>query len=775
MRQRAWNYRRAMLTAWAAVVVVACLVPRVQAATTFAPKPPVMVKVEFGFDGAVPTGRWTPLRVWLSGGDKSESGMIIVEYRQDKTQSARILVPASTTPGKLSAVDFAVCLPSDPEVTVRFQSQESNESASFGSYASGDTQRIGELILGNRGLVAHVGAASIERAFSHASRVDSSLTVNKITIEPRIIDGEPRQLQIAKWKQLGSADLRPENLSPLARAYDGLDAMVVQANRLLAPDARAVAAVREWVDSGGRLVLLVPEDGAGWRAWLGTSGGEELVEIGNVADTGVSADAAAALGEKVASLSATRSTDRNNPYYQEDAKVNIDEVDSTLTARASVKARTISLTDAARRDGWKSRWGGMIAEGPVGMGWVTIIGCEPESLPATLDNLATATAWRDALRTALAPYIKRPMSDRTASETPINAALNQIVTVTEPDNTIFYAILGGLVTLMLLLGPVDLLVLKKLEARQRSWATALLWISLATIASLVIPPNLRTGRSQHNRLAVVDTLQTTNSIASQGRSWMTGITGVFGSAKFSRRPDGAVEGSWWHGVSDTGDDMYDFYPRRSRASRRGQIFAPLTTLQIASAEGGERQNVPQEFGVSLWTYRATMDEGRIRTTVRAAVEVEGDHLVVRVGPFPAGTIPTSGSVVMGGISNVIDWGLPSIVGSKLIEFRGTATLSVSNDSDGNTHVTKKARSKLGTTEGDALPGVADRSSSAQARLASSRWAAVFVIVSGPEVGGGLFSDETLAAEFERTGTVSYRILVPMAQNASADLSTEKRQ
>ncbi|MEK6703142.1 MAG: hypothetical protein AABZ53_12825 [Planctomycetota bacterium] len=119
-----WNHKRATLAAWAAVLLMAGVVPHVLASMSTlrwaGDKPPVMVKVEFGFDGAVASGRWMPVRVWLSGGEKAESGTIMVEYRQDKTQSARIVVPASTTPGKLSAVDLAVCLPSDPDVTVTF-------------------------------------------------------------------------------------------------------------------------------------------------------------------------------------------------------------------------------------------------------------------------------------------------------------------------------------------------------------------------------------------------------------------------------------------------------------------------------------------------------------------------------------------------------------------------------------------------------------------------------------------------------------------------------
>ncbi|MEK6702535.1 MAG: hypothetical protein AABZ53_09745, partial [Planctomycetota bacterium] len=641
--------------------------------------------------------------------------------------------------------------------------------------------RIGEIMAGNRGLIARVGAASLERAFPHSSRVESTLTINKLTIEPRLLARDPRMMRLARWQKLTSADLRPENMPPLARAYDGLDALVVQPNKVLAADPRVVAAVREWVDSGGRLVLLVPEDGASWRTWLPGASGEDLVTIGNLADTSVPGELSTVLSGKVSSLNARGTQQPKGDVYagypfRDDPKVEVEESATGGVARATVKARLVTPSQAAVRDGWKSRWGGLIAEGPVGLGWVTVIGCDPETIPATLDNTATQVVWQDALRTALAPYLKRSMTDRTSWETPTNLALNQIVTVTEPDNTIFYAILGGLFTLMILLGPFDYFVLKRFDARQRSWATALLWISLATVAALVVPPNLRTGRSQHNRLAVIDTLQTSNTMTSPARSWMTGVSGVFGASKVLLRPDGQVDGSWWHGVSDTGEEDEDQFMamRRRGAPRRGQVFAPLTTFQIASAEGGERQNVPTDFGVSLWTYRATMDEGRTRSLVRAVVAREGDQLRIRVGPLPQGTAPTGGTLLQGTRPTGITWETPSILPTGMIELRGVISLAKVAGSAQDGGATAVSASPA-SAEGEALPGAAERTASILTRAAGGQWDAVFVTVTGQGVGGGLFSDAVLAADFERTGTVSYRILVPRASGAPADTSTENRQ
>lgn len=785
MGLRVWTHGCKRMVAWAAMALMAVVVPCVVASAAFASisadKPPVMVKVDFGFDGAVPTGRWTPLRVWLSGGEKSESGMIVVEYRQDKTQSARIVVPASTTPGKLSAVDLAVCLPSDPEVKVTFESKESKETLNFGSYSTGTTQRIGEIMTGNRGLITRVGAASLERAFPHASRVESTLTVNKLTIEPRVIARDPRLLTIAKWQKLASADLRPENMSPLARAYDGIDALVVQPNKLVAADARVVGAVREWVDSGGRLVLLVPEDGAAWRMWLASSGGQDLVDIANLNETPVPPDAAKVVAGKVASITASGTEPSKENVYvyglHDDPKVEIEESPTSYQARASIKARVITPTPGAVRDGWTSRWGGLIAEGPVGMGWVTIIGCDPETIPATLDNTATQLVWQDAMSNVLEPYLKRAPSERSTWETPVNRVLNQIVTVTEPDNTIFYAILGGLVVLMLLLGPFDFFVLKRYNARQRSWATALLWISIATVLAVVVPPNLRTGRSQHNRLAVIDTIQSTNSLGSSGRSWMTGVSGVFGASKILLHPDAQVDGSWWHGVSDTGEEHLQQFMamRRGRSSTRGQVFGALTTLQIASAEGGERQNVPTDFGVALWTYRAILDEGKARSTVRAAIEAQGDQLAIRVGPFPKETIPGSGRVLIAAGSSPIVWSEPTVLPTGMVELRGTVALTKAAGPLAPTPGASTSAAASANTESEFLPGAADRTASILSRVKGGQWDAILLTVTGPGVGGGLFSDATLATDFERTGTASYRILVPRAPSSQAGTSTENRQ
>jgi hypothetical protein len=170
--------------------------------------------------------------------------------------------------------------------------------------------------------------------------------------------------------------------------------------------------------------------------------------------------------------------------------------------------------------------------------------------------------------------------------------------------------------LAFLVGPFDAIVLKRLRARHRSWLTALGWTALATIAGVVAPSVLRSGKTTLTRLVEADIVQhaegtSDSSTAEQPHAsevWRSGVTAIFAgsSGALPLRPattgtsagnvgGGVTDGaSWWRGVSPISE---------SRLS-----FAPFETRQAAISPVSPRANSPLPFRIGQWTFRALMDQ-----------------------------------------------------------------------------------------------------------------------------------------------------------------------
>jgi len=67
-----------------------------------------------------------------------------------------------------------------------------------------------------------------------------------------------------------------------AMGYDALDALVIGPGALRAAPETSVRAAREWVERGGRIVLVAADAGSDWRRWLP----EGLIELGELRDDG---------------------------------------------------------------------------------------------------------------------------------------------------------------------------------------------------------------------------------------------------------------------------------------------------------------------------------------------------------------------------------------------------------------------------------------------------------------------------------------------------------
>ena len=94
--------------------------------------PPVeIVRVDIGFTPeSFARGRHAPVRVWLTSGERAFTGTLAIRFPQDSTQHATYLIPATTTPGRVTPHEIAAYIPAEvPWIDVSIT--DGNAGASF--------------------------------------------------------------------------------------------------------------------------------------------------------------------------------------------------------------------------------------------------------------------------------------------------------------------------------------------------------------------------------------------------------------------------------------------------------------------------------------------------------------------------------------------------------------------------------------------------------------------------------------------------------------------
>jgi hypothetical protein len=761
--------------------------------------PSPLNRVEVGWGGAVPVGRWVPIRVWLDGSaaGAATEGLLIVEYQQDRTQMAQVRVPVSTTPGKLTPVELVASIPLDtPSVEVTYEEGGRRHEVSMlapptaGAATTSPNpgvRQLGPFYAGARGLLLHVGVGSIDRAFPKPGMIDRSPTANgNMVTDMSLWRGQ--NLETLRWMQLAAADTRMEDLFSIPRAYDGVEALILDAPKAAGLDPRVKAAIVRWVEAGGRLVLITTDDSPTWRSWLPIGEAGDLIEAGPPGRFAVPTEAKGALTarEVVVDVIGAAPRDPAQPWgWQSGSTLFKETAAAPVPIRAEVVARSFLVTERGRRDGWTTDWEagagrGLIARGPVGMGIVTIVGVDPETIPDGLDAAASGKLWRSALRPALAHYLATPLQNGAPGSIDVTSSLNSIISVPELDNSVFNTILVSLGLLAVVLGPIDWFVLKRWRARQHSWLVALVWIGAASLAAYFIPPMLRSGPPQLNRLVTADVVQSRGDGTGSVRAWQHGLLGIFASGPLRIRPDdglkpggsgdGVLAGTWWRGTSPADENFGN--PFMGGQRRRINIFAPVVTPQVTSADR-ERQNVPMEFSMPSWSYRTFEDSAEPGDVgampIRVRVTRDGEVVKVSLSGTPAevvsATVRTSREAsAVAGSPGRVEVTLPE--GTRLAPERAVAHRGAGFfEWDASGRYGEAKPRETGTTGSHwalGLESPSRRTAAIDARVASGAWALVEVVMpTALPTSGFMAREESERMGFEETHLSVVRILCPI--------------
>ncbi|MBC7782308.1 MAG: hypothetical protein H7144_00595 [Burkholderiales bacterium] len=215
----------------------------------------------------------------------------------------------------------------------------------------------------------------------------------------------------------------------------------------------------------------------------------------------------------------------------------------------------------------------------VGLGSVMILPVDASTLVFTqADN--TRAFWNglfDGVLGAAAAPTEANYGDST-EQTAAHAALDRIGDIPNTGAFGFSYIAITVGALMLIVGPIDFFVLKKIGRQPWTWATTLGWIGLATTGALYAGHAIRSGDLHFRTLRFVEQVDDRIIAADD-------VALVYSprSARYNVRSEPAV---WWQPV-----------PNGNRYSAGSAMTLPTTTDQ------DYRGNLPAPMWIDIWNWR----------------------------------------------------------------------------------------------------------------------------------------------------------------------------
>ncbi len=158
-----------------------------------------------------------------------------------------------------------------------------------------------------------------------------------------------------------------------------------------------------------------------------------------------------------------------------------------------------------------------------------------------------------------------------------------------------------LMALAVLLGPVDYLVLKRLDKLPYTWLTSTGWIAIFTVGAYFGVQWLRAGAMEVRAVSVLD------GIADSNCAWATSYTSLFAPRSGDYRLAGLTPNQWWSGISPMREEVW--------AYQRDTGMQQIHCLQV---DGG---NLPVSLPINMWTVQPLLSEWALdRMPFTASVE-----------------------------------------------------------------------------------------------------------------------------------------------------------
>lgn len=168
-----------------------------------------------------------------------------------------------------------------------------------------------------------------------------------------------------------------------------------------------------------------------------------------------------------------------------------------------------------------------------------------------------------------------------------------------------------LTALALLLGPVDYLVLKRLDRLPLTWVTSSAWIVVFTVGAYYGVQALRGGTMQLRAVSVLD------GIGGTDHAWSTRYVGLFSPRSDDYKLEGLTGGQWWSGIAPSQEEMWAH-----------QLESAMRQIRCIQEDGS---NLPVSMPINIWTVQSLVGEAPLaRLPFAAGVERRGGELVVEI-------------------------------------------------------------------------------------------------------------------------------------------------
>jgi hypothetical protein len=582
-----------------------------------------------GLGGVVVTEHWTPLRFLLTS-PEAIAGTLTVSYQQDGSQNASTTVRFSLTPGVPTPVDVGVCLRRYATGFGLVVRSDAGDTLLRDYLAFDDPTRARRVTFVPPMLVSEP-TALLAVGFDGLDEVGRLWS--QWLIDPgggAFVREQDRAWTIERRLRLVAAE--PEDLYAFWTAYEGAAAVLVRASAIGRVPDRARRALLEWQSGGGELIVVADDASAAWRRWLPEGPAGDLLAPGEPRR----------LPTPPSFMSIPTRVDRTG----------IGEPELAMPAE-EINARLLELAPAARASGWTldhtlADGGGLVARGPAGLGFVTVLGFDPARAMAVRSARSAASAWAAILESALEPhatddpYTGGYFSGSGGSQPEAHAIARLVDAGVRGEGIglgVVVSVLAVLVLFVLGIGPVDAIVLGRLRRRHWSWLTALVWVALASVLAAEIPSLTVGGRTGVGRLVVNDAVLDARGSASA--SWASAVTTIYAGRTGAAGPRDERPGAWWRGVSPL--EMWQW-----GADNIAGAIGDLRLIQrpVLGDAGADESSLPGPLTQRGWTARALLDIAPAQPPIVARL-ARGDGLTLRLAAGPDAVTIVSASVAIG--------------------------------------------------------------------------------------------------------------------------------
>lgn len=268
----------------------------------------------------------------------------------------------------------------------------------------------------------------------------------------------------------------------------------------------------------------------------------------------------------------------------------------------------------------------VFAQGRVGFGTIRVVPFNPASL-VSKPQQATGF-WVDQINRILPSRIltHRPgginrneydTSDDDSYELGLaaeasNRVLGHLFRIPELRPLSIWWVVGLLVTLALVVGPIDYLVLKKLDRQPLTWVTSGCVIALFTVGAYYGVEYIRGGAMQVRAVTVTDAVQGSPTV------WTTTYSGIFAPSSDEYHLTGLARHQWWAGISPT--ERTQLYQYRQETSSRN--------IYYRQGDGG---NLPTAVPINIWSMQCLLGEyTSAEAPFSAKVSRSGGSVVVEI-------------------------------------------------------------------------------------------------------------------------------------------------